>query len=196
MSNANEEVQNQEEEVIEEEQEYESGNNEEETEETTEESPSTDDGDETVTLSKSDYDRLQRGLARKARLEGKGKESGKQDSKESSKNSTEGYDQDLISRTYLAAQAGITDPDIQDEALRLSEKFGMKIDQAMKDSDISSRLQNLQKQKQTQAGVSGNGGQTVAKPRSIEQYTNEFKKTGKLPDDPKLVSKILDQLTK
>jgi Pyruvate/2-oxoacid:ferredoxin oxidoreductase gamma subunit len=157
--------------------------------ETTEESTTEDVTEETdtVTLSKSDYDKLQRGLARKARIESKDK------SKESSE---EGYDQDLIARTYLAAQAGVTDADVQDEALRLANKFGMKIDQAMRDPDISTRLKNLQKQKQTQAGIAGNGGQNVGKPKSIEQYTAEFNKTGNLPDDPRLVSKILDQLTK
>lgn len=187
MQNANEETRD--EEVIEEET-YETDTDSEETGETTEESTPEQADEEVVTLSKDEYERLKRGLARKARIESKGKDKG--DSKESEG----GYDQDLISRTYLAAQAGINDPDVQDEALRLASKFGMKIDQAMKDADIATRLQNLQKQKQTQAGISGNGGVNVAKPRSVEQYTAEYKKTGKLPDDPRIVSKILDALTK
>lgn len=168
---------------------YETDTSTEETTETAEESETTDVAEETVTINKSDYEKLQRGLARKARLDGKGKE----DSKEVSEAS---YDQDLIARTYLAAQAGVTDPEVQDEALRLATKFGMKIDQAMRDSDISTRLKNLQKQKLTQAGIAGNGGVNAAKPRSVDQYVSEFNKTGKLPDDPKLVTKILDALTK
>lgn len=186
MTNANEEAR--EEEVIEEET-YETASSEGETEETTEEQASSDDAEETVTISKSDYERIQRGLARKARIESKGKE-------KSTSEEGVGLDHDLISRTFLAAQAGITDADVQDEALRLANKFGMKIDQAIKDPDISTRIKNLQKQKQTQAGIAGGSGNAAGKPRSIEQYTAEFKKTGKLPDDPRLVSKILDELTK
>ena len=196
MINANEEVRD---EVIEEEEEeeeeeinetYETDTNTRETEETTEEQASDDAEPETVTLGKDEYERLKRGLARKARIESKGKD------KESSQESEGGYDQDLIARTFLAAQAGITDPDVQDEALRLAKKFDMKIDQAMKDADVSTRLKNLQKQKQTQASISGNGGVNVGKPRSIDHYTAEYKKTGKLPDDPRIVSKILDAITK
>jgi hypothetical protein len=181
MTNANEETQD----VIDET--YETG-------ETTEESETEQVAEETVTLAKDEYERLKRGLARKARIESRieGKSKDKGDSKESEGS----YDQNLIARTFLAAQAGVTDPDVQDEALRLANKFGMKIDQAMKDPDISTRLKNLQKQKQTQAGIAGNGGVNVGKPRSVEQYTAEYRKTGKLPDDPRLVSKILDELTK
>lgn len=165
---------------------YETDTSTEDVGETTEESETIDVAEETVTINKSDYEKLQRGLARKARIE----------SKEKQDSNPQAFDQDLISRTYLAAQAGVTDPEVQDEALRLANKFGMKIDQAMRDPDISTRLKNLQRQKQTQAGIAGNGGQNVAKPRSIEHYVAEFKKTNKLPDDPKLVSKILDELTK
>lgn len=186
MTNANEEVQ--EEAVIEET--YETDTDSEETGDEPEESAPEQVAEEVVTIPKDEFERLKRGLARKARIESKGKD--KADSQESEG----GYDQDLISRTFLAAQAQIIDPDVQDEALRLANKFGMKIDQAMKDPDIATRLKNLQKQKQTQAGIAGNGGVNVAKPRSIEQYTAEYKKTGKLPDDPRLVSKILDELTK
>jgi hypothetical protein len=187
MTNANEEVRDEE---VTEEETYESNTDTEETGEATEESEAEQADEEVVTIPKDEFERLKRGLARKARIESKGKDKG--DSKESEG----GYDQDLISRTFLAAQAQIVDPDVQDEALRLANKFGMKIDQAMKDPDIATRLKNLQKQKQIQAGISGNGGVNVAKPRSIDQYTAEYKKTGKLPDDPRIVSKILDQLTK
>jgi hypothetical protein len=186
MTNAEEEVRD--EEVTEET--YEDTSDTEDVGEESEESTTEEDAPEVVTVPRDEYERLKRGLARKARLESKGK------GKESGEESSQGYDQDLIARTFLAAQAGVTDPDVQDEALRLANKFGMKIDQAMKDPDIATRLKNLQKQKQTQAGIAGNGGVNVGKQRSIEQYTAEFKRTGKLPDDPKLVSKILDELTK
>jgi hypothetical protein len=190
MTNANEE----EREVIVEEEEntYETDTNTEETTKEPEESETESVAEETVTINKSDYDKIRREAAAAARLRGKGKESGKEDSKES----PQGYDQDLIARTFLAAQSGINDPDVQDEALRLAKKFDMKIDEAMKDSDISTRIKNLQKQKMAQKGVAGVNGAGGAKPRGIEHYVQEFKRTNKLPDDPRLVSKILDELVK
>lgn len=191
MTNANEEQDQLVEEVTEDES-YEADASTEDVGEESEESETVDASEETVTISKSDYEKIRREAAAAARLRGKDKKGGKEESKES----TQGYDQDLIARTFLAAQAGINDPDVQDEALRLAKKFEMPIDQAMKDEDIALRVKNLQKQRQAQKGVAGANGAGGVKSRSVEQYTNEFKKTGKLPDDPRLVSKILDELTK
>lgn len=189
MINANEEQ-----EVTQEEETYEDGNDTEETVDEPEESESDVSDEETVTLNKSEYEKLKRGLARKARLEGK--EGSKESSKKDSGESTQSYDQDLIARTFLAAQAGVTDPDVQDEALRLAKKFDMRIDEAIRDADISARLKNLTKQKEAKAGIAGNGGNAVAKARSIDYYVTQFKRTNELPDDPRLVSKILDELAK
>ena len=191
MTNANEEREELVEDVTEDET-YEADTTAEDGGDEAEESETTETSEETVTISKSDYDKIRREAAAAARLRGKGKESGKENSKES----TQGYDQDLIARTFLAAQSGIQDPEVQDEALRLAKKFDMSIDQAMKDADIAQRVKNLQKQQQAKAGVAGGNGAGGVKSRSVEQYTNEFRKTGKLPDDPRLVSKILDELTK
>jgi hypothetical protein len=157
--------------------------------EESEESETESTDEETVTLSKSDYDKIRREAAAAARLRGKGKESGKEDSAPS-------YDQDLIARTFLAAQAGIQDPDVQDEALRLAKKFDMKIDEALKDTDIATRLQTLQKQQVAKRGVAGSNGAGSAKPKGIEYHVAEYRKTGNLPNDPRLVSKILDELVK
>jgi hypothetical protein len=192
MLNANEEGREELVEDVTEEETYEADTTTEDDGEESEESETEDASEETVTISKSDYDKIRREAAAAARLRGKGKESGKKDSEES----TQGYDQNLIARTFLAAQAGINDPDVQDEALRLAKKFDMPIDQAMKDSDIAQRVKNLQKQQLAKTGIAGSNGAGGVKSRSIEQHTNEFKKTGKLPDDPRLVSKILDELTK
>jgi hypothetical protein len=191
MTNANEERDELVEDVTEDET-YEADTTTEDDGDATEESETAETSEETVTISKSDYDKIRREAAAAARLRGKGKESGKENSRES----TQSYDQDLIARTFLAAQAGINDPEVQDEALRLAKKFDMPIDQAMKDADIEMRVKNLQKQQQAKAGIAGGNGAGGVKSRSVEQYTNEFRKTGKLPDDPRLVSKILDELTK
>jgi hypothetical protein len=192
MLNANEEVQDELAEDVIEDKTYEADTTTEDDDAATEESETTDASEETVTISKSDYDKIRREASAAARLRGKGKESGKEASKESAPS----YDQDLIARTYLAAQAGIQDPDVQDEALRLAKKFDMPIDQVMKDEDFALRVKNLQKQQLAKAGIAGGNGAGGVKARSVEHYTNEFRKTGKLPDDPRLVSKILDELTK
>jgi hypothetical protein len=167
------------------------------TTETTEESESQDTGpeaDETVTLSKSDYDKLQRELAANARLRKEAKE--RKQAKEGGEKSEEGtsLDRDLIDRTYLAAQAGVKDMDVQDEALRLAKKFGMSVVEALKDPDISSRLENLQKKKKAQAAVAGSTGGAKVANKGMDYYLAEFKRNGSLPDDPKIVAKMMDHL--
>jgi hypothetical protein len=169
------------------------------TETTTEDSdtstqPSADEApDETVTINRADYEKLQRELAANARLRKEAKER-RENGSSKGKEDGQALDKDLIDRTYLAAQAGVKDMDVQDEALRLARKFDMTIVEALKDADIASRLENLQKKKKAQAAVaSGTGGAKVAN-KGMDYYVAEFKRSGTLPDDPKIVAKMLDHL--
>jgi hypothetical protein len=189
MTNANGEVRDEE---VTEEETYESNTDTEETGEATEESEAEQADEEVVTIPKDEFERLKRGLARKARIESKGKDKG--DSKESEG----GYDQSLIEQVeeLTFSTVGITNDDIKDEAKDTAKRLKLPVLDVLKDPVIKGILLEKQKQKQIQAGISGNGGVNVSKPRSIDQYTAEYKKTGKLPDDPRIVSKILDQLTK
>jgi hypothetical protein len=188
MTNANEEMMQ--EEVIENENE-----STETTTETTEESESESNEsqtDETVTLSKSDYDKLKREVAANARLREKAKASSEKSDDKGEEGSQ--LDRDLIDRTYLAAQAGVKDMDVQDEALRLAKKFGMSVVEALKDSDILSRLENLQKKKKAQAAIAGGTGGAKVANKGMDYYLAEFKNKGTLPDDPKIVAKMMDHL--
>jgi len=165
------------------------------TTETGQESESQDTGseaDETVTLNRADYEKLKREVAANARLREKAKERSQKSDDKGEEGSQ--LDRDLIDRTYLAAQAGVKDMDVQDEALRLAKKFGMSVVEALKDDDIVSRLENLQKKKKAQAAVAGGTGGAKSANKGMDYYISEFKRNGSLPDDPKIVAKMMDHL--
>lgn len=175
---------------------YESTETQSETTEESESESARPEADETITLSKSDYDKLQREVAANARLRKQIKERGEKGSEKGSEKSEESpqLDRDLIDRTYLAAQAGVKDMDVQDEALRLAKKFDMSIVEALKDPDISARLENLQRKKKAQAAVAGATGGAKSANKGMEHYLAEFRSKGTLPDDPKIVAKMMDYL--
>jgi hypothetical protein len=151
-----------------------------------------DEADETVTLNRADYEKLQREIAANARLRKEAKERSQKSDDKGEESSQ--LDRDLIDRTYLAAQAGVKDMDVQDEALRLAKKFGMSVVEALKDPDISSRLENLQKRKKAQAAIAGSTGGAKVANKGMDYYVSEFKNKGTLPDDPKIVAKMMDYL--
>ena len=139
---------------------------------------SNDDGADTVQVSRSEYEKLQREAAAAKRLRDKtSKEEGGKESP--SKGS---FDQELIARTYLAAQAGITDKEVQNEALRLANKFGMNIAEAMDDADISTRLKTLQKQKATQNAIAKGTGGSATRTKDASYYLTYFKQHGDFPE--------------
>lgn len=164
---------------------------EESTEQTSEASDDEPSDDETVSLSRTELEKLRREAAAAKRLREKSKQG-------SEKGSDEGaapqYDQELIERTFLAAQLGIQDPDVQDEAIRLAKKFGMNINQAVKDDDIKTRLSNLQKRKEAQRAVAKEAKGSAATNKGVEYWVSKFQRDGSLPDDPKLQSQVLDKL--
>lgn len=139
------------------------------------------DEEESVSISRAELEKLRRESAAARRLREKvGKEGGKKGGEESS-GINKDFDQELISRTYLAAQAGIKDKEVQDEALRLAEKFGMNIAEAMSDADISTRLTNLQKRKEAQRAVAKSTGGSTSRTKDVSFYLEYFKKNGDFP---------------
>jgi hypothetical protein len=149
--------------------------------------------DDTVTLNRADYEKLQRELAANARLRKEAKERRENGSQEKEIES-KGLDRDLIDRTYLAAQSNIRDPDVQDEALRLAKKFGMSVVEAMKDDDIKTRLDNLQKKKKAQQAVAGSGGGAKSANKGMDYHVAQFKQHNIVPDDPKIAAKLMEYL--
>lgn len=147
--------------------------------------------DDSVTISKSEWEKTQREAAAAKRL----REKRSQEPKEKpEKESNSQYDQELIERTYLAAQMGIQDADIQDEAIRLARKFGMSIHEASKDDDIASRLQGLQKRKEQQRSIAKDQKGSPAQNKGVDYWVKKFKADGSLPDDSKMIAQIMDKL--
>lgn len=165
------------------------------TEESTEESEgedsdTTESTDDTVTISRTELEKLQRESHAAKRLRERKEKVSDKDSE-----GAQTLDQDLIERTFLAAQMQILDSDVQDEAMRLKEKLGFdSIAKAVSDPDVKMRLDNLIKQKKVQQSVASGTGGSVQKGRGIEYHVAEYKRTGKLPDDNRLVAQILDKL--
>jgi hypothetical protein len=163
-----------------------------ESSETTEAPDTTPETDENVTVAKSELDKLRREAAAAKRLREKtSRESGE---KGGEKSDTPEYDKELIERTFLAAQAGINDPDVQDEAIRLARKFDMNITQAIKDEDIKTRLANLQKQMQAKKAVAKDSAGASAQNKGMDYWVAKFKKDGTLPTDQKILAKMMEHL--
>lgn len=118
------------------------------------------------------------------------------ESKPQEQESNSNYDQELINRTYLAAQADIKDRDVQDEALRLADKFGMSIAKAMDDPDISTRLKNMQKQKQSEAAIAKTTGGSQRTTKDVDFYVTYFNKHGDFPADTpsSMIAKVTGKL--
>ena len=118
------------------------------------------------------------------------------ESKPQEQESNSNYDQELVNRTYLAAQADIKDRDVQDEALRLADKFGMSIAKAMDDPDISTRLKNMQKQKQSEAAIAKTTGGSQRSTKDVDYYVSYFNKHGDFPADTpsSMIAKVTGKL--
>jgi hypothetical protein len=55
-------------------------------------------------------------------------------------------------------------------------------------------LENLQKKKKAQAAVAGGTGGAKVANKGMDYYVAEFKRSGTVPDDPKIAAKMLDHL--
>jgi hypothetical protein len=147
--------------------------------------------DESVSVSRTEYDKLRREAAAAKRLREKGRESGKESS---GKEASPQYDQELIERTYLASMGGINDPDIQDEALKMARKLNMTVTELVKDEFVKDRLAFLQKQKVARRAVDkGNTGSTTQQ-KGVDYWVKKYKQDGSMPTDPKVLSQMLDRL--
>lgn len=196
IQNANEEVYtdsvNEEEELSSNEADHDTGTTEGESEEVSEEPVGEEVESDRIEVSKSEYDKLRREAHAAKRLREKTSHKDSSESKEGGAS----LDQELVSRTFLAAQSGITDKEIQNEALRLAEKFGMSIVEAMDDTDISTRLKNLQKQKETRQAIARNNGGVVSKDKGVDYYLGYFKKNGDFPPNTpnSMIAKVTEKL--
>jgi hypothetical protein len=168
--NAEEEVLQ--EEVIEQEDEPQSdeGENEQAPEDDAGEAPSEDDGED---------ERKRRRDAQIERLK-KERDEWREKARQVSNEGKKEVSSDLVARTYLAAN-GITDKEVQQEAIRLAKKFDFSIDAALDDEDIKTRLDNLVKQKTTQRAIAKNTGGASQKQKDVGYYLSYFKQHGDFP---------------
>lgn len=149
-----------------------------------------EDNEETVSISKSELDKLRReSFAAKRLREKKSPESSKENSKE-----TQEFDTEMIERTFIAVHAKVDDPEAQDEVIRLARKFGMSVTDAVKDPDVKMRIENLQKQKKARQAVAGQTGSGKNNNRNIDYHVEQYKTKGVLPSDPSTVAKILEKM--
>lgn len=147
--------------------------------------------DESVSVSRTEYDKLRREAAAAKRLREKGRESGE---KSSGKEARPQYDQELIERTYLASMGGINDPDIQDEALKMARKLNMTVTELVKDEFVKDRLAFLQKQKVARRAVEKGSTGSATQQKGVEYWVKKYKQDGSMPSDPKILSQMMDRL--
>lgn len=149
-----------------------------------------EDDSETVTISKSELDKLRRESFAAKRLREKKSEQG---SKEGSKE-TQDFDKEMIERTFIAVHAKVDDVEAQDEVIRLARRFDMSVADAVKDPDIRQRIENMQKQKKARQAVAGQTGSAKNNNRGIDYHVEQYKTKGVLPSDPSTIAKILEKM--
>lgn len=161
-----------------------------ESEEQSSEKETGEDDSETVTISKSELDKLRRESFAAKRLREKKATEG---SKEGSEKGAD-FDKEMIERTFIAVHAKVDDPDAQDEVIRLARKFDMSVADAVKDPDIKQRIENLQKQKKVRQAVAGQTGSAKNNNRGVDYHVEQYKTRGVLPSDPSMIAKVLEKL--
>lgn len=190
MINANDEEVMLEDNLEEDESGNDEGDSEQESEEQSHEEEGGDTDSETVTISKTDLDKLKReAFAAKRLRDRKGK--GEDGSKESTE--TE-FDKEMIERTFIAVHAKVDNQEAQDEVIRLAKKFGMSVAEAVKDPDVKLRIENIQKQAKARQAIAGQTGSGKNNNRGIDYHVEQYKTKGVLPSDPSTVAKILEKM--
>lgn len=161
-----------------------------ESKEQSSEEESGEDGGETVTISKSELDKLKRESFAAKRLREKKSAEGSKESVEKGSD----FDKEMIERTFIAVHAKVDDPEAQDEVIRLARKFDMSVSDAVKDPDIKLRIENLQKQKKARQAVAGQTGSAKNNNRGVDYHVEQYKTKGVLPSDPSMIAKVLEKL--
>lgn len=120
--------------------------------------------DETVQLSKADYDKLNQTLGSLKR-ELKDLKKPKEETKEENSKTTDNSSVELLQKAFLRS-AQITDKDEVDLALNTAKKWGVSIDEVVDDEDFKIKLDKLRTQKSNElatSNVRGDGSSSNAK---------------------------------
>jgi hypothetical protein len=188
MINANDEEVMLEDNLEEDESGNDEGDSEQESEEQSHEEEGGDTDSETVTISKTDLDKLKREAFAAKRLREKKDDKGSKESTETE------FDKEMIERTFIAVHAKVDNQEAQDEVMRLAKKFGMSVAEAVKDPDVKLRIENIQKQAKARQAIAGQTGSGKNNNRGIDYHVEQYKTKGVLPSDPSTVAKILEKM--
>lgn len=93
---------------------------------------------------------------------------------------------DMMAKAFLAATHDIREPEAQEEALRLADKFDMTVDELMEDPDYKNRVASVQKRLVNQRKVAATSGNAGAKQKGAEYVAEYFKKNQTFPKDTPL----------
>jgi hypothetical protein len=148
--------------------------------------------EETVSVSRAEYAKLQREAAAAKRLRER-REKGDQESREEGSANLDKAFIEQVERLTLS-QAGITDPDVQDEALRLAKKLGMNAVQVSRDNDIKSILAAKQKAKVAQKSVASSQAAAASQNKGVDYWVAKYQRDGSLPEDRKILAQLMDKL--
>ena len=200
MIEENQNVDGTEEELLDNEPEDEPGTDEDESGEESEEQDSDDlseddDGDDSGEEGNSREARKARRDAQIDRLKEENRKLKESIKESGSEKSGLANNSELIERTYLSAN-GIVDKDVQNEVIRLANKFGMSVDEAMDDADIKLRADSLIKQKKAKQSVAKGTGGSAQKTRGVNWHTAYFEKNGDFAPGATqgMIAKVTDAL--
>ena len=93
---------------------------------------------------------------------------------------------DMMAKAFLAATYDIKEPEAQEEALRLADKFDTTVDELMNDPDYRDKIRGMQKRLINQRKVAASSGNGATSKRGAEYYAEYFKKHDSFPADTPL----------
>lgn len=120
----------------------------------------------------------------------------KEQAKESgSEKEVDATSSELMERAYLASN-DIKDKDAQNEVIRLADKLGLSVMDAIEDEDITLRVTSLLKKKKAQQSVAQGTGGSAQKSKGVSWHTSYFEKHGDFAPGAtqEMISKVTDAL--
>lgn len=121
-------------------------------------------------------------------------EKSKQKAKESKKDPEAPKQNDDTDRLRLEVR-GVMEQEDQNYVLKFAKAEGISPVDALNDEVVKDKLTHFAKVRTQKAATSAPSGRTAAPGANIDAMVRRYKKDGTLPEDPKLVSKILDKLS-
>jgi hypothetical protein len=102
---------------------------------------------------------------------------------------------ELMERAFLAAN-DVKDKDAQNEVIRLADKFGTSVMDAIEDTDVMMRVNSIVKKKAADRSVAGGTGGSAQKTKGVAWHKAYFEKHGDFAAGAtnSMISKVTDAL--